>query len=907
MNNVFNGRFIFVLVITAICILLTVPTARYFVFVNGLGETLTAEQEVQKRAFLDNPRVIKLGLDLQGGVDFLIEVDTDKMRENKLKGLMEALRAEFERERVSAVVRYVEDAAVLTVALDDAIDVNIAREVIEEYSGMLAPDDLGKLDGGTVTLSMRGDVLEAERKSAVEAALKTVRRRIDEFGLTQPVVVLQPPNRIRVQIPGETNPDRIRNGLLRTAHLEFRMVHEDMARQVTPFIKPGTAFFNTGVIKDEFLETIPSPDGVGEITRLKADIPGVPAGYQLFLGEDVKIANDGTRTVTSNLVYLLKDRPELTGEQLRRASVITDINAIGKSPYQVTLEFDTEGTEKFAEVTTDNTGRQFAIVLDGLVHSAPSIDEPILFGRCQISGTFTQQEAQDLSLTLKAGALPAPLRVIEQNTIGASLGRDSIVDSTRSLVIGTILLAALMIFIYRTAGFFAILAMMLNASMILAILSLMGATLTLSGVGGVLLTMGMALDANVLIYERLREELNNGKPIRAAINTAFERAFSVILDSNITSLLPALVLVLFEIVEGSVKGFWIALTIGLIANVYTGMTVTRALIEAWVAKYKTISVGKFEPFKGLSVDWMKAGTPALTVSGLLFVASIGWMAAFGLNLGVDFTGGVTATVEYRDESVSRAGIEEVLEKNFGGDAQVVKIVNKPLYQFTLQKTDDKISIDDMRTKLETAMSESFGDKVAIASVQSADPQLGGEFLATAIWMIAITMLIIMGYLAVRFEWVMGATAVGALAHDIIITMGIFLALGHTMTLDIVSALLIILGYAINDRIVVMDRIRELRNEHPGKSYYDITNMAINLTLSRTMLTGGSVMGILLVMYFFGGVGLKDFSLILLIGIIMGTFSSVYVAAKMAEILITRREKATGVVGIQKTKVVKMGA
>lgn len=907
MNNIFNGRLIFVLVITAICVLLTIPTASYFVFINGVGDELTAQQETQKREYLDNPRVIKLGLDLQGGVDFLIEVDTNKMRENKLNGSLEKLRSEFELERVSATVRHLVDQGVLTVTLDDAIDINIAREVIEAESGTLVADDLAKLDGGTVTLSVRSDVLEVERKGAVEAALKTVRKRIDEFGLTQPVVTLQPPNRIRVQIPGESDPVRIRKGLLRTAQLEFRMVHENQPSLVAPFIKPGTNVYGTGVIKDEFLEKVPSADGIGEITRLKADIAGVPAGYQLFLGEDVKIANDGTRTVTPNLVYLLKDRPELTGERLRRASVITDVNAIGKSPFQVTLEFDGQGTEKFAEVTTDNTGRQFAIVLDGLVHSAPSIDEPILYGRCQISGTFTQQEAQDLALTLKAGALPAPLRIIEQNSIGASLGRDSIVDSTRSLIIGTILLAALMVFIYRTAGFFAILAMILNAAMILAILSLMGATLTLSGVGGVLLTMGMALDANVLIYERLREELNNGKPIRAAINTAFERAFSVILDSNITSLLPALVLVLFEIVEGSVKGFWIALTIGLIANVYTGMTVTRALIEAWVTKYKTISVGTFEPFKGMNWDWMKFGNPALMVSGLVFLASLGFMAVNGLNLGVDFTGGVTATVQYNSDDVTRVGLEETLDKQFG-EAQVVKIVNKPLYQFTLAKKDDSTSLEDMRSKIEKTLADTYGEKVTIASVQSSDPQLGSEFFATAMWMIIITMVIIMGYLAVRFEWVMGATAVGALAHDIVITLGIFLVLGHTVTLDIVSALLIILGYAINDRIVVMDRIRELRNEHPGMSYYDVTNLAINRTMSRTMLTGGSVIGILLVMYLFGGAGLQDFSLILLIGIIMGTFSSVYVAAKMSELVITRREKATGVVGMpQKVKVVKMSA
>ncbi|MDK2972169.1 MAG: SecD/SecF fusion protein [Candidatus Sumerlaeota bacterium] len=919
MNKILNGRMIFVLTVTALSLIFVWPTVDYFFYARSLPEEPSEEQLAEQRQRIGDSSMIKLGLDLQGGVEFLIALDTERMVQRDLDRLAERMISAFRNEKIEAAVRVDNDRKAIVVSDVSAGDEKLVESIIEdEFQSSLDIGDITKIaSGGEAELPILAELRTLNRQQSVDAALKTIRNRVNEFGLTQPVVVKQPPDRILVQIPGETDPERIRNGLLRTANLEFRLLHPDHNTEVRKFIDPATwdNAAGSGVVRDEFLKEIP-----GEIagTTIKvvddeAAAALLPANYSLFLGKEVKIDNAGQRTEVDNLAFVLKSRPELTGDSLRRAQPYTDVNDID-SPHKVLLEFNREGTEKFAEVTTDHTGERFAIVLDGKVYSSPRINEPILYGNCEISGTFTQEEAQDLTLVLKAGSLPAPLQIINEQAIGASLGKDSVIQSGQALIIGAVVLVIMMIIIYQMAGFFAIIAMILNVLLILAILSLANATLTLSGIGGILLTMGMAVDANVLIYERLREELESGKPFRAALNAAFGRAFSVILDSNITTLLPALVLLAFEIAGDSVKGFWTALAIGLIANLYTGLTVTRALIEAYVAKKKTMKVGHFVPFKNANYDFMKYRRVGVVFTSLLVGVSIFYLVVHGVNPGIDFTGGVVATVEASDmEVVTRPAMQKALEGSEADgkfdNVKVVKVLNEDIFQVTVPKKSDGKSLETIREQIEAGLSGAFGEKVKIVSTQSIESVVGSEFKWSAFFMLLVASLVILGYLAFRFRPIYGLGAVAALVHDLLISLGIFVALGHNLTLDIVSALMIILGYSVNDTIVVFDRIRESSSEMYGKSIGEIINYAINKTLSRTVFTSGTTLVAVLSMLLFGGVGLKDFALILLLGIGVGTYSSIFVASAMVYVFIHAKEKREGIVKAQgqRTKTVKIGA
>jgi len=647
----------------------------------------------------------------------------------------------------------------------------------------------------------------------------------------------------------------------------------------------------------------------GKIRRLKSDIPGVPAGYRLFLGEGRDSAPDGSVIKVPDLVYILKDKPELTGANLARAASYVDPNDL-RNPYKVTLEFDSEGMETFGTITSENVGKPFAILLDDVVVSAPNINEPILGGRCEISGKFSNEEANDLALVLKAGSLPAPLRVVNEQLVGASLGRDSVVDSGIALIIGGIFVIAFMAVVYRVAGFLASLAMALNVLMIMAIQSMADATLTLSGIGGILLTMGMAVDANMLIYERMREELAAGKPLRAAINTAFGKAFSVILDSNITTLLPALILILFEIVEGSVKGFWTAMAIGLIANLYTGLTVTRALVDAWVAKRKTFNIGSLTLFKNPNFNFMSPTMLKLGVFASVGIigSSFAYFAIHGVNPGVDFTGGVTASVRTTDASVDRAAIEKALKGTFA-EARVVQILNVDNTFEATVPMDEKVGdLETVRGRVTEIMSQSFGEKATISQMQTVDAVVGKEFLFTAILTILISAAVILGYVAIRFEFAYGLGAVVALVHDVCMALGIFVMTGHSVTLDIVSALLVILGYSVNDTIVIFDRVRENTTEMYGKPIREIINASINQCLTRTVFTSTTTIGTVTAMLLFGGIGLKDFAFVLLIGMISGVYSTIYMASAVVYAVLRAKERREGAAKAHgKTKTVKITA
>jgi len=912
-----NPRLIFVAIVTLVCIYLVSPTVSYFSKVAAIDGTPTREQRRELNEMLAKGKVITLGLDLQGGVDFLLSVDTRKLLRRGLEQEVDTLRRTLQDEGVDAAVSLDKEADRINFKLNDPTGENYAREAIQKLSGTYEIKGIEEIRTGTVQLSPSPAQIKFETDRAFQGALRVVNNRVDSLGLVNPLVVKQGEDRIRVQMPGQTDPARVRNTLLRAAELEFRLLHPDHTNAIQPFIIPGSdaAGYGTGIVRPEFLEDVPSADddlntdaaeattvedGAEDATkearqqRLIASIPDLPAGYVLRLGT-FRAFDSATGAVTQEiktLGYLVSEKVDLTGDNLVRTGVYTDYSSL-EDPVQVTLEFNRPGTTKFREVTTNNVNRRFAVLLDDVVYTAPNILSPIPNGRCQITGGFTQVEALDLSLVLKAGALKAPLQVIEQMAIGPSLGQESIRDSIKAFALGMVFLIAFMIFMYRQAGAIAIVTMLLNVLMILAFLSMTGASLTLAGIGGLLLTMGMALDANVLIYERLREEIDEKKPLRAAINGAFSRAFSVILDSNITSLLPALVLVMFEVVQGPIKGFWLCMAVGLVANLYTGLTATRAIMETWYEKTKSISVGSHRFFQNANFNWMgpKFRRFGMMFSGTLAIVSVLYLAIHRPNLGVDFTGGVVAQV--RVDGATVEDVRTVLTRDYA-DSKVVKIINSENFLVTIAAP--KVADADMNQYMENfrkTIAADFPGKSEVLSAQVIAPQIGGEFVFDASMMVLITTLIVGGYLGLRFRGVFGIAAAIALLHDVFLSLGVFTLLGKPLTMDIVSALLVILGYSVNDTIVVFDRIREEMVEHPMADLSMIFTDAINKTLGRTMFTSVTVLLILISLFLFGGAALSDFSFILILGIVFGTYSSIFIASAIAWWMLSRKKSIDG--------------
>lgn len=891
MLRVLNTRFWICVIVSVISVYLVIPTIRYFKFVDETAETpLTAEQKKTKAELMS--RSIKLGLDLQGGVDFLLAVDVPKVKQAHIEQMADAIRRDLANEKIPAEVRADFEREDIIVSVNERKDAEIAIEQLKRFDGYFNNPDFNALARGEARLPIAKRQLDDYLRNTLEGALRVVRNRVDEFGLTQPVVARQGNERIRVQIPGETDPDKIQHNLLRPATLEFRLLHPEMAKYTQPLCNPDTFDPRSGVgeIKDEFLVEELSETG-SLVKRLKKDLPGIPPGFIILLGEDTRTDFQTHQRITrKNLVYLVKDKVEVRGDELKDARpqvVQTDL----ENPYKVSLEFDRDGARKFAQVTRDNVGKPFAIILENLVYSAPVIRTPIPDGRCVIEGSFTLEDVRDLSQVLKAGALPAPLRVIEKRAVEASLGTDSIVASTKALGIGGLILILFMIVYYGRAGVVAVIAMTLNVLLILAFLSMAGATLTLSGIGGILLTLGMAVDANVLIYERLREELSQKKPLKAAIAQAFGRAFTVIFDSNITSLLPALALLLFEVVEGSVKGFWITLAVGLLANLYTGVTVTRALAETWIATRGTFSAGRFAWFRNPRFPFMNWRFGGYVFSGILALLSIGYIAVHGVNYAVDFTGGVLAHISVEKE-LGTSDIRAAMARAGYPNVAVQKVLNKNEFLIRQKIEGDKDStaaISGMQNEMEVVLGAQLKDAgVKVIGVDTIASEVGSEFRSLAFKTILVASICILLYIGWRFQPVFGIAAVIALVHDLLLTLGVFTLMGRELNLDIISALLIILGYSVNDTIVVFDRIRELAGDTYGKNFRSVVDQAVNMSLNRTINTGGTTLITVGAMILFGGRGLGDFALVLFIGILFGTYSSTFIASALSYEWIRRR-------------------
>ncbi len=664
-----------------------------------------------------------------------------------------------------------------------------------------------------------------EAKDAPQRAVQIIRNRIDQFGVLEPMIQLQGNDRILIQLPGVTDRDRAKEIIGRTAHLEFRLVNDDP-----------------------------------ELLRKAAEGQAVE-GYEI---KEIETREDRSETV------LVEIDPIMTGDLLVDATTEFSQEAFGQ-PY-VSLELNDRGANIFSDATGSNVGRRLAIVLDGEVYTAPVIRERIPSGRAQITGNFSVQEARDISLILRAGALPAPVEVIEERSVGPVLGQDSIEKGIRAIIIGGILILVFMAAYYLLAGLIANVALVLNIILITGALSYFRATLTLPGIAGLVLTIGMAVDANVLIFERIREESKLGKTLRAAIHAGYDKAFWTILDANVTTLITALIL--FQFGTGPVRGFATTLSIGILASMFTALFVTRLIMDIITFNNtKMKSLRMFQFFHQPNIQFVKIRKIMYAVSIAVILLGMTFFVQRGdRNYGIDFTGG--GLQQFRFEQVVPVGtIREVLAGIGMGESAIQEFGEGR--DFIIRSMEGKTD------QIIEGLSERFGsDSFEVMRVETVGPAVGHDLRRAAIKAFIFAIIGICAYVSFRFEFRFAITAIVALTHDVLVSLGLIALTGREISLPVIAALLTIVGYSINDTIVVFDRIREDRKFMRKASQEEIINTSINQTLSRTALTSLTTLLVVLSLFIFGGKVINDFSFVLLVGVIVGTYSSIFIASPL---------------------------
>ena len=808
-------------------------------------------------------KAIPLGLDLIGGVDVTLRMDKEKALKNKMGGLVERITEDLKEKKIAPVTNIAEDGRSFTLRISDPSNARTAANLINQYEGELSRTvSAGEVSSEQpVRLGVNEDWLEGTLVSDIEGAKKSIQERVDRLGVTQPRISLQSgptgvKDRIRVQVPGEKNPDRLIRTVIQPAFLEFRLVHEN---------------------QQQFLD----PEGA---VRPEAQIP---LGYEVVPAQLSRYNEETQELETIEQDFVVVERAPLTGKDLRSANVQYNPMDPG-NPIIVGLEFNPEAAETFARLTTANQGRRLAILLDGVVRSAPVLDEPILNGRAVIRGGFSEDEANSLSQILKAGSLKAPLVIESRRTVGATLGAESILSGVRALGVGAILVTVFMIAYYGMAGVISVVALTLNVLIILAIMALSRATLTLSGIGGILLTIGMAVDANVLIYERIREELRSGRQPKQAIGMGFNRAFTVILDSNLTTLLTAIVLLHFT--AGSVFGFALTMTFGLLANLFTGLTVTYTLCVLWFSWRGHLSLGWFAFFKNTHWDFIKTRYMSWGLSGVLLVLCLaGVFVRGGLQFGVDFKGGFRAEASFA-EGIGEQEILAALTARQLRDPNVQPVIDRENYYIVdvmLAERDPEAAEAGMSDLaytgdlVERAFNEAFGpDQYEVEMTAGFGAQTSSQFSALARLVVILASLAILAYLWARFELAFGVAAVVALLHDLLLVVMLATLWDVQITLEVVAALLVLLGFSVNDTIVIFDRIRENTRTLVGKEFRYLCNLSINQSLARTIMTSGTTFLAVLAIYFIGGEGLRDFAKVYMLGAIIGTYSSGFIATPL---------------------------
>ena len=913
-------------------------------------------------------REINLGLDLKGGMNVMLEVSTvDVVR--ALAGNTEDQLFNQAIDNALAKQKVTTNRDFVTLFYDEiiALDPNVSLS-----SYFIGGDLRDKIKMG----DRNEDVIKAVRTEASDAYERTyqiISKRIDKFGVAQPTIQkLSASERILVELPGVKEPERVRKLLKGTAQLEFWQTYdntealrfledankylasvaggETMAAADTAAAEASdsTSLLDQLTVDNASASSASNDAEIAKANPLFAKLqPYVDANGQPAPGPIVGLAREKDRAAISAMldqaaakkvydprtvkflwspkadehfqggdIYTLYAIKVTTrdGSPLLDGSCISDarqdFSNNGKS--EISMTMNSTGAREWKRITGENVGKCVAIVLDDLVYSAPVVNGEIAGGRSSITGDFSIEEAKDLANILKSGKLPAPANIVSEAVVGPSLGQESIRNGLWSFILAFVIVLIYMVVFYNRAGWVSVIALIINVFLLIGVLASIGSVLTLPGIAGIVLTMAMAVDGNVIIYERIKEELRAGSSVSNAVENGFKNAYSAIIDGQVTTFLLGIVLIMFG--SGAVQGFAVTLCIGIVTSLFTSIFITRLFIDSALTHKRKMNFSF--PFsenflRDAKIDFLGKRKLYYTIAAIALVVCIGSFAVRGLSFGIDFTGGRTYVVRF-DQPVSVLDVRSDLAKQFEeapevktyGPSNQVKVTTK----YKIDQDGDEVK-NEIVERLYAGSSKYFSKQITLDEFKSAESNPLGiiqanqfgkgvahDNLIHSIWAVIGGLLVMFVYIGLRFRsWRFGIGSVAALTHDTILVIGIFSLLYGLLPFNLevdqyfISAVLTVIGYSINATVVIFDRVREYRKLYPKRDLMTHMNDAINSTLARTVNTSGTTFVTLLMMFIFGGEVIRGFIFALLVGVLVGVFSSLCIACAVVY-EISRKEK-----------------
>jgi protein-export membrane protein SecD/preprotein translocase SecF subunit len=788
---------------------------------------------------------LRLGLDLKGGVHMVLRVNTDDAVLVETRNTADRLAAALTREGIKTAPIEVSGAGRFRVQEVGREHDNAFRQISNDVATDFNRESAGS---GSYTFNITRNALANLRTETVRQARHAVDRRVNELGVSEPIIAVQgaAADEIFVQLPGMVDMERARDILGATALLEWKLV-----------------------------ERGPAPS---RKALLAATGGAVPAGTEVVAGAEPVMDNG------AGSYYLVRNLAAITGRDLRNARpILTEDGRPG-----VGFSLTRDGARRFAQLTGGNVGRHLAIVLDGRVESAPQIEDRIDGGEGYIRGHFTQQEAADLSVVLRAGALPASMTYLGGRLVGPSLGSSSIHAGVVASLAGLALIAAFMLLYYNRTGLNAIISIAVNLLLLLGLMAYSGAALTLPGIAGLILTIGMGVDSNVLIFERIKEELATGRAVRASVAAGFDRVFLTILDTHIASLIAAAFL--FQFGTGPIRGFATTLTFGLLANIFTAVFVSRTIFDLELSRGRAarLRIDTFIRFvRSPTLDFHRWRWHAMALSTAVIVIGIGIMVTRGISLGVEFSGGTFVTVKFSqpvsEELVQNAIPGEVTVQRYGDRTANELLIRIPQRESAAEGSTLAREVNRAVGALQTAGVPAF----EVTGTEAVGPSIGADLRRKGLFATLASIAGITAYIALRFRPSFAAGAIAATFHDILMTVSFVAISGYDLSLNVVAAILTITGYSVNDTIVTFDRVRENIRTMPGAPLEQVVNTAVNQTLGRTVITAGTTLLAVLALFLFGGDVLRGFAFAMLIGIASGTYSTIFIASAISIMLSQR--------------------